>query len=239
MRAIGPLSRPGRRTSNPRVSSVKDGYRRNEGNHWTSAQGDNARLAVGGGWRNQIPARKQQFQRLAVAESASPKSAEEQSQHLAVAESVLPRPEEEISSISSDMTIVGKISCEGTVKIFGSIEGELHATTVLIADGAQVEGEINAEDLTIGGRVKGTIHANRVKLIGTAIVEGDIFHQSLAIEEHARFEGASRRKDDVVDASSNAQVNRPQSQTKMAPIEGHRKLNGPPDEEEHAKPAAE
>jgi cytoskeletal protein CcmA (bactofilin family) len=47
------------------------------------------------------------------------------------------------------------------------------------------------------------------KLIGTAVVEGDIFHQSLAIEEHARFEGASRRKDHVVDASSNAQVNRP------------------------------
>jgi penicillin-binding protein 1A len=46
-----------RSSDNPRVSSVKDGYRRNEGNHWTSAQGDNARLAVGGGWRNQIPAR--------------------------------------------------------------------------------------------------------------------------------------------------------------------------------------
>ena len=190
------------------------------------------------GRKDRVPVPVQQFQRLAVAESASPKTTEEQSQRLAVAESALPKPEEEISSISSGMTIVGKIDCEGTVKIFGSIEGELHATTILIADGAQVEGEINAEDLTIGGRVKGTIHANRVKLIGTAIVEGDIFHQSLAIEEHAQFAGASRRKDHVGDASSNAQVNRPQSQTKMAPIEGHRKLNGPLDNEEHAKPAA-
>jgi cytoskeletal protein CcmA (bactofilin family) len=191
------------------------------------------------GLKDRDPVPVQQFQRLAVAESASPKSAEEQSQHLAVAESALPKLKEEISSISSGMTIAGKISCEETVKIFGSIEGELHATTVLIADGAQVEGEINAEDLTIGGCVKGTIHANRVKLIGTAIVEGDIFHQSLAIEEHAQFEGASRRKDHGGDASLNAQVNRPQSQTKMAPIEGLRKLNGPPDKEEHPKPAAE
>jgi cytoskeletal protein CcmA (bactofilin family) len=155
------------------------------------------------------------------------------------AESMLPKSTEEISSISSGMTIVGKIGCEGTVKIFGRIEGELHATTILISDGAQMEGEVNAEDLTIGGRVKGTIHANRVKLIGTAIVEGDIFHQSLAIEEHAWFEGASRRKDHVVDTPSNVQVNGPQSQTKIAPIDGNRKLNGPPDNEEHAKPAAE
>ena len=190
------------------------------------------------GRKDRVPVPVQQFQRLAVAELASPKTTEEQSQRLAVAELVLPRPEE-ISSISSGMTIVGKISCEGTVKIFGRIEGELHATTILISDSGQVEGEVNAEDLTIGGRVKGTIHANRVRLIGTAIVEGDIFHQSLAIEEHARFEGASRRKDHVVDASSNAQVNRPQSQTKIVPIEGHRRLNGSPDNEEHDRPAAE
>ena len=49
-------------------------------------------------------------------------------------------------------------------------------------DGAQVEGDIVAEQLIIGGRVQGTIHANRVKLNGSAIVEGDIFHRSLSID---------------------------------------------------------
>jgi cytoskeletal protein CcmA (bactofilin family) len=52
----------------------------------------------------------------------------------------------------------------------------------VIAEGAQVEGEVSTEELTIGGHVKGTIHANRVKLNSTAVVEGDIFHRTLAIE---------------------------------------------------------
>jgi cytoskeletal protein CcmA (bactofilin family) len=50
---------------------------------------------------------------------------------------------------------------------------------------APCEGNIIAEELTVGGRVKGTIRANRVKLKSTAVVEGDIYHRSLAVEENA------------------------------------------------------
>jgi Polymer-forming cytoskeletal len=56
----------------------------------------------------------------------------------------------------------------GALTIFGHVEGELRASTVIIAEGAQMEGEVSAEELTIGGYVKGTIHANRVKLSGAA-----------------------------------------------------------------------
>jgi cytoskeletal protein CcmA (bactofilin family) len=111
----------------------------------------------------------------------------------------LPSRSLEVSSISSTITIVGKISGKGTVRVSGRVEGELHASTVLIDDGAQVEGDIVAEELTIGGCVKGTIHANRVKLIGSAMVEGDIFHQSLSIHENARFEGSSRREETAIE----------------------------------------
>ena len=62
-----------------------------------------------------------------------------------------------------------------------------------------MEGDLVAEELTIGGMVKGTIHANRVRLSSTAVVEGDIFHQSLSIEENARFEGSSKREDNAGD----------------------------------------
>ena len=105
----------------------------------------------------------------------------------------------EISSISSGITIVGKITGKGAVRISGRIKGELHASTVLISDGAQVEGDIVAKEVTIGGHVRGTIHANRVKLNGSAIVEGDIFHRSLSIDENARFEGSSRREETAME----------------------------------------
>lgn len=156
-----------------------------------------------------VPAPMQQFQRLAIAHSAVPE---------------LP---DTISCICADVTIVGKITGEGTVKVFGRIEGELHASTVVVADGAQVEGDLVADDVTIGGRVKGTIHADRVKLNGTANVQGDIFHRSLAIEENARFEGSSRRDDDAAETPVRAQLSRPQ--TALVAQEANGKLNGAPD----------
>jgi cytoskeletal protein CcmA (bactofilin family) len=119
---------------------------------------------------------------------------------------------EAISSISSGLSIVGKIFGQGKLTIFGHVEGEVHASTVEIGDSAQVEGDIIAEELTIAGRVKGTIHANRVKLNSTAVVEGDIYHRSLAIEENAQFEGMSRRQEDAIDTPSLVPAKRPRAQ---------------------------
>jgi cytoskeletal protein CcmA (bactofilin family) len=47
---------------------------------------------------------------------------------------------EATASISSGMTITGKVDCDGTVKVFGRIDGELHGSTIVIAEGAQMEG---------------------------------------------------------------------------------------------------
>ena len=134
-----------------------------------------------------------------------------------------------VSSISAGMTVVGKIAGAGAVKILGRVEGELHASTVLIADGAEVEGNVVAEELTVGGRVKGTIRA--------AIVEGDIFHRSLAIEENAKFEGTSRRDENATD-KPRAAVVRPQASAHTLVGEAGRKLNGAPEKETQATPAA-
>lgn len=114
-----------------------------------------------------------------------------------------------LTSISAGMTLVGKIAGDGNVKVFGRIEGELRASTVLICEGAHVEGDVHADDLTIGGHLKGTIHANKVKLNSTAVVEGDIFHRSLAIEENARFEGSSRREVKAVDVTAGISEGKP------------------------------
>ncbi len=122
----------------------------------------------------------------------------------------------EVSCIDRGMTVVGKISSEGTLNVFGRVEGELHASIVRISNGAQVEGAITAQELTIGGRFKGTIRASRVALTSSAVVEGEIFHRSLAIEENAWFAGvshpeeasASRVTDQLVLTDEKAQLNR-------------------------------
>src|SRR5262249_44229296 len=100
-----------------------------------------------------------------------------------------------ISSIGSGLWIVGKIVGNGMLAIFGHVEGEVHASTVQIGDGAQVEGDIVA---AAASRARSMPTASNS--ISTAVVEGDIHHRSLAIEENAQFEGMSRR--DVVDKPS-------------------------------------
>jgi len=114
---------------------------------------------------------------------------------------------EAASSISSGLSIVGKITGQGALTIFGRVEGEVRASTVVIAEGAQMVGDVVTEELTVGGNIKGTIRANRVKVNGGGVVEGDIFHRTLAIEENARFEGASRRHENPIETKSNVKIN--------------------------------
>lgn len=104
------------------------------------------------------------------------------------------------SSISRGVTVVGEIFGDGTVQLFGRVKGDIRASTIWVKEGAEVEGDLLAEELIVEGLVKGTIRANRVKLFKTATVQGDIFHRSLTIDPQARFEGFSRRGDSADDA---------------------------------------
>ena len=106
------------------------------------------------------------------------------------------------SCIGSGMSIVGNIECNGPAQVFGRVKGELRASDLLIGDGAQIEGSIVAQDVTVCGRVKGTIRAVRVKLQDGGTVEGDIFHRSLSIDENSVFEGSSRRVENPTDQPS-------------------------------------
>src|SRR5262249_4125623 len=117
----------------------------------------------------------------------------------------------------SDMSIVGNIECNGRAQVFGRIEGELHASDLLISGGAQVEGSIIAQDVTVCGRIKGTIRAVRVKLQNGGAVEGDIFHRSLSIDENAQFEGSSRRVENPTEPSSSIAAKDPQKKDMQKP----------------------
>jgi cytoskeletal protein CcmA (bactofilin family) len=114
------------------------------------------------------------------------------------------------SCIGSDMSIVGNIECKGPAEVFGRIEGEVRASDLQINDGAQVEGSVIAQNVTVCGRVKGTIRAVRVKLQNGGAVEGDIFHRSLSIDENSQFEGSSRRVENPTEPSSSVDAKGPQ-----------------------------
>jgi cytoskeletal protein CcmA (bactofilin family) len=122
------------------------------------------------------------------------------------------------SCIGSGMSIVGNIECNGPAQVFGRIEGQLRASDLLIGEGAQVEGSVIAQDVTVCGRVKGTIRAVRVKLQDGGAVEGDIFHRSLSLDENSLFEGSSRRVENPTDPSSSVDAKGPQKKDMQSPV---------------------
>lgn len=111
-----------------------------------------------------------------------------------------------VSTFGPGMLIKGSIVCEGAMVVFGRIYGEIHAVKLAIGEGAQVEGQIIAEEITIAGNVKGTIHSKSVKLERTAVVEGEIFKNALMIDQDAQFEGMTRRLEKPVELPSVAQI---------------------------------
>ena len=101
---------------------------------------------------------------------------------------------ETISTLGHGVLVTGNIVTESTLQVFGRINGDIHASHLVIKEGAQVEGNIVAKETTILGIFKGVIHSNSVKLQGTAVVEGEIYSKSLTIEHQAQFgfAGAAR-----------------------------------------------
>jgi cytoskeletal protein CcmA (bactofilin family) len=113
---------------------------------------------------------------------------------------------ETVSTLGRGMLITGNVTCVGAVQILGRVTGDIHASSLTIGEGAQVEGNIAAQEVVIHGGFKGTIHANTVKLQNRALVEGEIFNKSLTIEQNAQFEGVARRLDKAVEPPTSEQA---------------------------------
>jgi cytoskeletal protein CcmA (bactofilin family) len=108
-------------------------------------------------------------------------------------------PADIVSMLGPDMTITGNVVCEGSTQILGRVIGDVQAAQVIIGEGAEVEGNVTAHDVTVNGSFKGTIRSHNVKLKGTAMVDGEVFSKSLTVEENVQFEGVSRRLDKPIE----------------------------------------
>jgi cytoskeletal protein CcmA (bactofilin family) len=106
------------------------------------------------------------------------------------------------SIISANLRIVGDLVSEGDVQVDGVVEGDVHARSLTVSQGAAIRGQIIAESVCIRGNVNGQITADQVELGRTAKVNGDIVHAMLAIESGAFIEGHCRHKPEKVEAKA-------------------------------------
>ena len=88
----------------------------------------------------------------------------------------------------------GKLCFQGTVRIGGTFRGEIYTPdTLIIGEGARVQGQIDAGTVIISGEVSGNVRAkHRVEIHRPAIFRGDILTPSLSVDEGVIFEGSSK-----------------------------------------------
>ena len=86
----------------------------------------------------------------------------------------------------------GKLTFEGTVRINGKFSGEIFSEgTLVVGEGASIDGKVEVGNIIVHGEVKGTIKAHdRIEMHTPAVVEGDITAQTLVIDEGVIFEGS-------------------------------------------------
>ena len=104
---------------------------------------------------------------------------------------------EEITIISNGVKIEGKITSSGNIRVDGEIQGDISSqSNVTIGEQGQVNGQINADVITIGGKVSGIIRAKeKLVLESRGNLKGDIFTKILVVEAGAKFDGRSKTGD--------------------------------------------
>jgi len=115
---------------------------------------------------------------------------------------VAPKAKPPASTLSNDLAIKGNLKTTGDIQISGTVDGDIRAHLLTVAEGATVKGEVMADDVVIHGRIVGRVRGLKVRLTSTARVEGDIIHKTIAIESGAHFEGSVTRQDDPLTASA-------------------------------------
>lgn len=95
------------------------------------------------------------------------------------------------SVIAEDISITGKLSGEGGLRIEGKFNGEIELESLLvIGEGAIITTKnILATRIIISGQVHGNIIAKSVEIMPTGKVWGDIETENFTIEEGAFLHG--------------------------------------------------
>jgi len=101
--------------------------------------------------------------------------------------------EENITLLAKGVVIKGEIRVDGTVRIDGRLEGEIHTKgTVVIGEDGMVQGTVTAGTLINSGKVKATVTATeRIQLLKTGMLIGEVHTPNFVMEDGSKFQGLS------------------------------------------------
>jgi cytoskeletal protein CcmA (bactofilin family) len=97
----------------------------------------------------------------------------------------------DVNLIGVGTTVEGKITSNGSVRIDGKLLGDVTATeNLFVGETGEVEGLLNARNVTIGGKIKGSITAvDKIIFESKSEVRAEIKAAKLIIDEGSKFDG--------------------------------------------------
>jgi cytoskeletal protein CcmA (bactofilin family) len=96
------------------------------------------------------------------------------------------------SLIGANSSFKGDIDTKGTLRIDGSIEGNVNADWVILGEKSYLKGNAVARGIVVGGRIEGNLTAKEiVEIKAKGQVSGDIHTSKLTVIEGGIFEGKS------------------------------------------------
>ena len=98
---------------------------------------------------------------------------------------------ENFTLLAKDVDFKGVVNFEGTVRVDGRVEGEIHTTgTLIVGENAIIKGVVSAGVLMNSGKINGTITAiEKIQILKPGVLVGDIRTPLIAIEEGSHFHG--------------------------------------------------
>jgi len=99
--------------------------------------------------------------------------------------------EEWTGFIDQGVTLEGTLTVKGTFRIDGNVRGNIISEqTVILGDGAKVEGQIEGNRVVISGRFDGVIFAKgRVEIQAKGVVTGEVHSPCMVIDPGGIFDG--------------------------------------------------
>ncbi|HSA63613.1 MAG TPA: polymer-forming cytoskeletal protein [Nitrospira sp.] len=101
--------------------------------------------------------------------------------------------DDNITLLAKGVHLKGEIRVDGTVRIDGRLEGEIHTKgQVIVGEDGLVQGIVEAGTVVSSGRIKATVTAvERVQLLKTAVLIGEVHTPVLMMEEGAKIQGTT------------------------------------------------
>jgi cytoskeletal protein CcmA (bactofilin family) len=120
-----------------------------------------------------------------------------------------------INLVGSGTVITGDITCNGDIRIDGTLNGNLNTKgRVVIGETGKTNGEVSCKNADVSGKVEGKIIiSDLLSLKPSSLITADIVTNKLAIEPGARFTGncnmTGKEAQPVIDKKNELQPEKP------------------------------